>query len=125
MNFTIPWGWVTAILPGASRLPYNVSVNFIGWGSNNETGYGDGIYGFEDWPVLLTAGSNIWSNYQNDSSQLPYCKEGGWDNGNAAEAAAVTALQLLRNDTFQYVSFYRGHWRQYVHVHMLTLDDKK
>ena len=83
--------------------------NFIGWGSNNETGYGDGIYGFEDWPVLLTAGSNFWTNNRNDSSQLPYCKEGGWDNGNAAEAAAVTALQLLRNDTFQYVSFYRGH----------------
>jgi hypothetical protein len=108
-NFTVSWGDVTAILSHATGLPYDVSVNFVLWGYSNESMDNEGIYNFEDWPVLLTAGSNMWTNNRNDSSQLPYCKVGGWDNGNAAEASAINALELLPNSTFEYVSFFRGH----------------
>ena len=109
MNFTIPWGYAASLLGNATRLPYNVSAYFIQKGISNDTSDNAGVYSFEDWPVILTAGSDMWTNFQNDSSQPPYCKVGGWDNGNAADAFAIDTLELFANNSFAYVSFFRGH----------------
>jgi hypothetical protein len=76
-DFAMQWGDSAAILRNATRLPYDVTAEFLLLSSDNN---------FEDWPITLTAGSTRWTNNQTDSSQLPYCKVGGWDNGNSQDA---------------------------------------
>lgn len=38
--------------------------------------------------VGLTAGLSRWNSGQDDESSVPYCKVGGWDNGNFDEFVA-------------------------------------
>ena len=77
--------------------------------TDNRTTDDAGVYNFEDWPIILTAGSTRWTNDQNDTSQMPYCNVGGWDNGKDADTqVAVNNNELYANNTFVYVSFLRG-----------------
>ena len=37
---------------------------------------------FEKWEIGITAGTSNWNSADTDSTKTPYCRVGGWDNGN-------------------------------------------
>ena len=37
---------------------------------------------FEKWEIGITAGTTTWNSGDTDSSTMPFCRVGGWDNGN-------------------------------------------
>ena len=75
-DFEIQWGGSASVLRNATRLPYDVTAVFLRSNSDNN---------YEDWPITLIAGRTQWIYNQTNSSQLPYCKVGGWDNRHSIE----------------------------------------
>jgi hypothetical protein len=70
----INWGDTAGVLKDETLLPYDVIAVFSQFSSDSNV---------EDWPIKLKAGSTQWTSQQTDSSQLPYCSVGGWDNSHS------------------------------------------
>lgn len=88
-NFQIKWGSSVSVTAGESHLPYDVTVDFIQQlkPSNKikkrvDIGPAPPPVNWEAWIVSITAGNTKWDDTDTDNSKLPYCKVGGWDNGN-------------------------------------------
>jgi hypothetical protein len=122
-NYTIEWGDGVSI---QGSLPYEVTVDFLLLSADNETTSADSsgvsAYSFEYWPILLTAGKTRWTNDQNDSSKLPYCKVGGWDNGNFGNT--IDYFTSLGSDNYVFVSFLRGTICTYVYANFGTIKNR-
>lgn len=85
-NFNeIEWGQSASVPAADTKLPYDIVVDFT------MTRYKGKfvrsiippptIFEWEDWTISLTAGSTSWNDTDTDTSVLPYCEVGGWDNG--------------------------------------------
>ena len=87
-NFTLKWGQSASVAAKDSKLPYDLNVDF--WkpakiptklGRRVDKPPNPVMMDWEDWVISLTAGKTKWNDMDKDSSKLPYCTVGGWDNG--------------------------------------------
>jgi hypothetical protein len=90
-NFQGKWGDTATVKAADSKLPYDVSVDFLqstkvpSRRSVNRRMVGPSppvTVQWEDWVTLLTAGITKWDDTMTDNTKLPYCSVGHWDNGN-------------------------------------------
>ncbi|KAI9837744.1 MAG: hypothetical protein M1819_006678 [Sarea resinae] len=92
-NYQLHWGDSASVAASDSHLPYDLSVDFLNrttipTSSSSRRFRGRMVappppqINWEDWVLTLTAGSTEWDDTDTDSSRLPYCSVGGWDNGN-------------------------------------------
>lgn len=87
-NFQMKWGDNATVSASDSKLPYDIDVDFLR--STSVSSKKKRMVGppptntvhWEDWILAITAGGTSWTDKETDSSNLPYCSVGGWDNGN-------------------------------------------
>jgi hypothetical protein len=87
-NFQMKWGDNATVSASDSKLPYDIDVDFLR--STSESSKKKRVIApiptptvnWEDWILAITAGGTSWTDKDTDSSTLPYCSVGGWDNGN-------------------------------------------
>jgi len=91
MDFTGKWGDSSTVPASDSKLPYDIVVDFLQttkvpskmardkFKERMVGGGGTETVPWEDWKLTLTAGSTHWDD--TDTSGMPYCSVGGWDNG--------------------------------------------
>lgn len=93
-NFNGAWGETAVAKASDSKLPYDVSVDFLestqvssrmvknGIVKERFVGGPSGTFSvnWEDWKLTIAAGDTKWDD--TDTSGMPYCSVGGWDNGN-------------------------------------------
>jgi hypothetical protein len=93
-NFNGAWGETATVKAADTKLPYDVTVDFLKsttvpsrMARNRmikERLVGGGVppptVDWEDWKLTITAGPTHWDD--TDTSGMPYCSVGGWDNGN-------------------------------------------
>jgi hypothetical protein len=88
-NFQLKWGDSATVTTADSRLPYDINVDFLQKTSVSKLA--KRMVGpppppppvkWEDWVLTIAAGSTSWDDTHTDTSTLPYCKVGAWDNGN-------------------------------------------
>jgi hypothetical protein len=97
-NFQIKWGGSVSISASESHLPYDVTVDFLEQQkpSNKlkkrvDIGPATPPVNWEAWVLSITAGNTKWNDSDTNTSNLPYCDVGGWDNGNFWDFLGVEA----------------------------------
>jgi len=91
-NFNGAWGETGTVTAADSKLPYDVSVDFLKSTIASSRMARNRIrmvappptitVDWEQWKLTITAGSTHWDDTDTDNSNMPYCSVGGWDNGN-------------------------------------------
>lgn len=93
-SFQGAWGETGTVKAADSKLPYDVSVDFLKSKTVPSRLARRSVKGrmvgptpvvpvaWEDWVLTITAGGTKWDDTDTDSDNLPYCSVGGWDNGN-------------------------------------------
>ena len=72
---------------------------------------------WEYWVLTLTAGDTSWDDTDKDSSKLPYCAVGKWDNGNfwdwldSLASLGVDQYSSVSQVLLQYTSLTLSVWR--------------
>ena len=97
-NFKIAWGQSVSVPAADTKLPYDIVVDFLSW-TTSKGKFVKRLLGpplttsinWEAWILSLTAGSASWKDTDTDTSVLPYCKVGGWDNDNFLEVLGLEA----------------------------------
>ena len=91
-SFTGKWGEIGTVKAADTKLPYDVTIDFLQSTKVPSRMARDIIVGrisappppvtvrWEDWVLTFTAGSTKWDD--TETSGMPYCSVGGWDNGN-------------------------------------------
>lgn len=87
-DFQMKWGDNATVSASDSKLPFDIDVDFLR--STSESSTKKRMVGppppntvnWEDWILAITAGGTSWTDKETDSSNLPYCSVGKWDNGN-------------------------------------------
>lgn len=97
-NFQIKWGGNASIIASESHLPYDITVDFLERQKPSskikkrvDVGPITPTVNWEAWIVSITAGNTKWDDSDTDTSKLPYCDVGGWDNGNFWDFVGVEA----------------------------------
>jgi len=90
-NLNGKWGYIGTVIASDTELPYNVTVDFLkstkvpsrmarDIGGRMVAPAPAATVQWEDWVLTITAGSTEWDD--TETSGMPYCSVGGWDNGN-------------------------------------------
>lgn len=94
-NFDGAWGDTAVVKAADSKLPYDVTVDFLKSTKVSRRTEARKVKGrivgppppvtvrWEDWVLKLTAGDTKWDDTMTTvTNPAPYCNVGGWDNGN-------------------------------------------
>lgn len=89
LDYQLKWGQSALASQLDTKLPYDINVDFLE-STSDSSKMAKRIVGptepitidWEAWILSITAGSTAWTDKDTDTSTLPYCKVGGWDNGN-------------------------------------------
>lgn len=85
-QFQMKWGDNATVAATDSKLPYDIAVDFLRSTSESKErrmGMPTPVtVNWEHWILAITAGDTSWTDKETDSSNLPYCSVGNWDNGN-------------------------------------------
>ncbi|OXV06359.1 hypothetical protein Egran_05873 [Elaphomyces granulatus] len=95
-KFKIKWGQSVSVPAADTKLPYDIVVDFLSKTSKSKFVKRIGLpppvsVNWEAWIISLVAGSTSWKDTNTDTSVLPYCKVGGWDNNNFLEVIGLEA----------------------------------
>ncbi|TVY42216.1 hypothetical protein LSUB1_G003911 [Lachnellula subtilissima] len=86
-SYDIKWGGTANISSTDSKLAEDISVDFTQQtsGSNKFRPRSPAppvqVANWQAWIVSIRVGFTTWDSTENDESKPPYCKVGGWDNG--------------------------------------------
>lgn len=87
-DFQLSWGDSVSVSNDDSKLPYDLTVDFLKQTSvpsrmfkRADAPPGTNTVDWEDWVLSIAAGTTKWGSTDTDSSKLPFCNVGGWDNG--------------------------------------------
>lgn len=97
------WGLTETIKASDTKLPNDILVYYHNGDTHSNTKRDVGIVGpppkvptsvWQKWIVEFTAGGANWWSDQNDESQLPYCKVGGWEDGDELFGTSLPSRQM-------------------------------
>ncbi|TVY44268.1 hypothetical protein LOCC1_G006809 [Lachnellula occidentalis] len=84
-SYDMKWGGTASVSSPDTKLPYDITVEFSKKTTSSKLRPRIGppvqVANWQAWIISITAGTTSWDSTVNDDTRIPYCKVGGWNNG--------------------------------------------